>query len=366
MDKGLCFGMSEAAHAFAVFAKGHPDRVGRIIPRQTPREHDLPAGDGLRALSETEFPRDQLMDLAIDLDRRGVGGEELRVNVALAMANCARDGVGLPDGACALLGRWLGEPWCVPAEREAQTGQTADEGDQVHPLLWQRSGMVTLPFGPYRLLRALTYGYLLREPPAADRWMSLLEAQIERPTEVEAWRVLAWELENLRMYDPGRAEWFLCRHFDRYPGARDSIFGASLLTHVWWFLPQPTTRQMLHGMRDGDRPDGSQAYGELVALRRLDFPDDRDVSQDLAQILQPGDERTEKVSRMCTGLAFTAAERWRDSCHRRGATDILVRVIPLADQRISQAIMHVFLRADVLFTDEDTERLLWSLYSRNR
>jgi hypothetical protein len=104
-------GMMEAAHAFAQFAKAHPDRGARIIPRLTPGQHDLPAGDGLRALSETNVPAEQLVNLAIDLDRRGFGGEEFRVNVALAMGNCAKEGVGLPDVACGLLERWLGKPW---------------------------------------------------------------------------------------------------------------------------------------------------------------------------------------------------------------------------------------------------------------
>ena len=358
-------GMTETAHAFAQFAKAHPGRAGRIIPRLTPGAHDVVAGDGLRALSETDFPKEQLLTLALDLDHRGFGGEEFRVNVALAMGNGAREGVGLPDAVCAMLERWLGEPWRVPEAGEERTGEAADKEERVHPLLWQRGGMVTLPFGPYHLLRALSYGYLLREPPAALRWMSLLETQVERPIEVEAWRVFAHDLRDLRLCDPGRAELFLCRLFERYPGARDSLFGASLLTYVWWFLPQPTTRQLLQGMRDGGWREGPQAYGELLALRCLVFPDDHDAQQDLRQLLLPDGGQAETSSRIRTGLAFTAAELWPDVSHRAAATDILVRLIPLADRRVSRAIMHVFLRTDVLCADGDTERFLRTLHEHS-
>lgn len=186
--------------------------------------------------------------------------------------------------------------------------------------------------------------------------------QVERPIEVEAWSVFARDLRDLRLCDPKRAERFLRRLFERYPGARDSLFGASLPTYVWWFLPQPTTRQMLQGMRDGGWRDGPQAYGELLAIRYLVFPGDHDAQQDLRQLLQPDGGQTEKSSRIRTGLAFTAAHLWRDVSHRAAATDILVRLIPLADRRVSQAIMHVFLRTDVLCADRDTECLLRTLH----
>src|SRR5262249_40496485 len=127
-------------------------------------------------------------------------------------------------------------------------------------------------------------------------------------------------------------------------------------------LPQPTVRQMLQGMRDGGWRDGPQAYGELLALRCLVFPDDGDAQEDLRGLLQPDGEQTETASRVHTGLAFTAAELWHDPCHRRGATDILARLIPLADRRCSQAIMHVFLRTHVLCADGGTERLLRALH----
>jgi hypothetical protein len=355
-------GLSEAAHAFAQFAKAHPDRAARIIPRLTPCEHDVVAGDGLRALSETALPSEQLFDLIGDLDSRGFGGEEFRVNVAIALGNRAKEGVGLPDAACALLDRWLGGPWRIPEARHEQKGNEADKEERVHPLLWQRGGMVRLPFGPYHLLRALTYGYLLRDPPAADRWMSLLEAQVERTIEGEAWSIFTRELCELHLCDHGRAERFLCRLFERYPAARDGVFGALLMTRVWWFLPQATTWRMLRGMRDGGWRDGPQAYGELLALRCLVFPENPDAQQGLSQILQPDDGEAEKSSWVRTGLAFTAAQLWRDAAHRGAATDILIRLIPLADRRVSQAIMHVFLRTDGLYADRETERLLRALH----
>jgi hypothetical protein len=222
--------------------------------------------------------------------------------------------------------------------------------------------MVTLPFGPYHLMRTLTYGYRLRDPPAADRWMSMLETQVERTFGVEAWRVFVRELQNLRLCDPGRAERFLCNLFARYPGARDSLLGVLLLTHVWWFIPTPTTWHILLGIRDSAWPDGPQAFGELLALRCLVFPEDSGASHELSQVLQVDGEQTDKSLRIRAGLAFTAAHLWRDPARRSASTDILVRLMQQADRRVSQGIMHVFLRTDVMCADGDTERLLRTLH----
>ena len=121
--------------------------------------------------------------------------------------------MGLSDAACELLERWLAEPWCLHEMPVAQTGKNGDNKERIHPLLWGHGGMVMLPFGPYHLLRALTYGYLLREPPAAERWMGLLEAQVERTIDVEAWRIFSRDLKYLHLCDPLRAEQFLRQLF---------------------------------------------------------------------------------------------------------------------------------------------------------
>jgi hypothetical protein len=97
-----------------------------------------------------------------------------------------------------------------------------------------------------------------------------------------------------------------------------------------------------------------------LGVRRLVFPDDTNTATDLEAVLVA--DATEAVSRIRTGLAFAAAHLWDDAPRRSAATDILVRLIPQADQRVSHGIMHVFLRTDVLTADNDTERLLRALH----
>lgn len=89
-------------------------------------------------------------------------------------------------------------------------------------------------------------------------------------------------------------------------------------------------------------------------------PEDRDTAADLEAILSA--DPTDIISRIRTGLAFAAAHLWDDVPRRSAATDILVRLIPQADQRVSSGIMHVFLRKHVLTADTDTERLLCALH----
>jgi len=357
-------GIHEAAIAFKEFAKVHPERAADILSRLTPGQHNVPAGYGVEGISESAFPSNTLFDIILQLDNRGFGGEDFRVSIGRSLERRLEEKNGLPDTICTLLERWLGEwPDPTPTEGSQQSSRKQSDDDRPHTVLWQHGGFVTIPFGSYHLLNALTYGYLLREPPAYDRWMSLLEVQVERTDQVETWQVLSRELRYLQNCDHARAEWFLRRLFEKCPAVRDSVHGAILLTHAWWFLPAAATLQFLHDMRDGPWADGPQTFGELLALRCMIFPEDPEANRELSQLLDHKGNLTEKDFRIRTGLAYTAAHRWSNAGHRSKANNVLLGLIPQADAKISHAIMHTFVRTDVLCADEETKSLLCKLHT---
>jgi hypothetical protein len=361
----LVGGSSEAAHQFGMFAKEHPLRAASIIRQLTPGEQELPAADALRPLSESMYPTDELFTLIIDLDGRGFSSREFRAYAAQALANRATADVGLPDTVCALLQRWLDGPW--GEEEEAVREVRGQQGEQrPQSVLWQVGGMMALPFGTYFLLQALTRAYLLRDPPATDSWLAVLEAHVERKVSVAPWQAFARDLQHLQLCDHRRAGGFLARLFERFPGVRDSVHGAALLTHVWRFLPPALTHCFLREMRDGTWASGPQAYGELLALRTLVFPEDGDASRDLERLLNPATEASDRISRIRLGLAFAAAHLWENSQHHDRATEMLTRLVPLANEPISHAVMHAFTVAGVLSVDPATISLLRTLVAHSQ
>jgi hypothetical protein len=387
-------GSYQASQEFGRFAKAYPERAQAIIRQFRPGKQEHPAAYALDAIADDEQRRETAIALALDLDNRGFRGDEFRVHAARAIGKCAREGTGLPDAVCALLERWLTGPWKA-REAGANGGETREEHtqseDRLHSILWQRGGAVMLPFGAYQLLHALTRGYLLREPPATQQWLRMLEAHVERDETTDTWSVLSLDLGYLGSCERGRAVAFLQRLFEKYPGARDTPFGAGLLTHVWSFLPAPIMQQFLQGMRDGGWMDGPQAYGELLALRALLYLEDQWAKKQVYRALKA--RRTpekrfvlvrwgwallsligfsrfsraaaatamQQLQQVRIGLAFAAAQLWHESHCREQATDLLVRLIPLADAQVSRAIVHVFLATNVLYVDEATRRLLRTL-----
>src|SRR5207237_1177682 len=149
-----------------------------------------------------------------------------------------------------------------PAHTERQQGAEGPTS-----VLWQRGGLTLLPYGTYHLLRALSYGYLLRKPAAAARWLAALVAHCERPEQLATWQALSRDpLRYLHQCEPSAATRFLARLFENFPGLLDGEHGAVLLTHVWAFVPADSLWGWLQRLRRGTWEKGAQAYGELLAL----------------------------------------------------------------------------------------------------
>jgi hypothetical protein len=361
----LVGGIDEAAHQFGIFAKEHPHRAAALIRQCPPARQDQPVSEALVPLSESTYPTDDLFALVTGLDGRGFQSHEFRDSAARAIGNRATEGVGLPDPICTLLERWLAEPWGqsdAPGVEEHQRG--AEQAPR--SMFWQPGHLMDLPFGTYELLRSLTYGYLLREPAATGRWMKVLEEHVERHDGAAQWKALTRDLQHLHLCEHARATRFLTRLFGRFPDVRDSLYGMVLLTHAWWFLPPALTHQLMRDIRGSGWGSGAQAYGELLALRTLVFPQDEEASRELEQALGSRADGDAGAAAVRLGIAFTAAQLWRDAQHHDRAAGMLERLVPLADDAISHALMGAFCAVDVLSVDAATIRFLRALLSHPR
>jgi hypothetical protein len=352
-------GSYQASQAFAEFAKAHPARALNLIRQFEPSRQERPAGAALTALAETDLPDTELFRAILDLDKRGFSSEEFRVDAARGLERRLKDGVGLPDEVCQLLERWLAGEWQV---REGGS-ESPDEKDEQKPqsVLWQRDGFLTLPFGRYFLLHALTYGYLLRRPPDADQWLSALEAHLERAEGVRAWQVLARDLRYLGHCDRDRAVRFLDRLFDKYPAVLASEFGAALLTHAWSFVPQTSLWNWMHTIRHGAWPKGPQTFGELLTLRAVLYPQDERACRELENVLSDAPDTDVDISTVRVGVGFTCVHLWSRPDVRQAVTEVVLKLMPRKDPAVSFVLIQLISLANDLPPDDATHRVLAAL-----
>jgi hypothetical protein len=323
-------GSAQASQEFGRFARENPERAVSIIRGFEPGRQERPIAIALRDLAKTDFPDEELFDLITELDGRGFGSEEFRTCAAMALRERLRNGRGLPDWICDLLEKWRTGPWTL-GEAVQRVRRGEEEGEEKpKSVLWKTGRIVTVPGGSYNVLHTLTYAYLLRRPPLADRWLTMLRDHLRRPERSAVWHLLAPDLRYLTLCGRDAATDFVQELFVRYQDVRDSDFGAGLITYLWTFLPDAVVDSFLAAIRDGSWPDGPQAYGELLALRALVFPEKQAVRRELERWLRRSTARQEKAARIRLGISYAATYSWSQPGKRGDANGLLLELIPFA------------------------------------
>lgn len=353
----LTGGLIEVSRAFGEFSRANPVRAERILRTLRPGEYDLIVASGLLGVSEAGTPDADFLTLIRDLDRSGFTSHEFRQAAAQGLSKRVRANVGLPDSVCEVLESWLQSPWPAGSQPACRAG---DNEDPCRSLIWGRGHLQACPTGVTDLLHALTLGYFRRQPPEPARWLACLEELVGRFDDPVTWGACTRELSCLRHCEPNRATAFVARLLERVPSLLSSVNGVHLLTHLWWFLPDEDVRRLLECLRDGAWDEGPQAFGELLALRRLDFPADEWALLQLNCELA-GAQVSERTSRIRLGLAHTAARFWGESTHHRVASEVLTRLARVADQATARAMMTAFNQGDALIIDAPTLAFLGSI-----
>lgn len=350
-------GSREAAREFAGFTKMHPQRAIAIISSLKPGLHERPVAYALTALAETDLPSSDLFDFIRSLDERGFRSQEFRVNAAQAATKRAVPDAGLPDALCSLFERWLADRWEPHDSRLLEP----EEPTRDHPrsVLWDHDNFISVPYGAYSVLHAVTCGYMNRRPPALDRWLATLEAHVERAENPDAWHLHTIELRHLGHCDRDRSIRFIERLYERFPEVRDSALGAGLITHLWSILPETLVHRWMCQIRDSSWSLGPQTYGELLALRTIVFPEDRSAAAALDDVIRDAKATSERVR---TGVAFAAGQLWTDAHYRNRATDVFVRLVPGATGDTAYAVMDAFRLATTIIADAATLQFLQALH----
>lgn len=351
-------GSIEAARELAEAAKKAPERFASLIHRFRPGVTERPVANVFGALAEV-VPFSRLEDKLYALVASGFFEGEYREEAAWALHRALRNGAVMRPETCALLESWLtdGTP-SEPAER-AET-RTDD------PLLFGMRGGGSLPGGNFPILLALTVGYLAREEPAIDSWLTVLERHLQRAESSAVWEALASRLDYVLWADPQRADSFLTRLFSRFPRVRDSRDGLTIVARAIHHLPQETIARWITDIESGVWSRRLQAIGELLGLLVT-----RGVVADWAQVrveeelsaLGAGQQRSPSL---VLGLAYTAAQLWGVPERRARANDILVRIVPHATGALASAVAGAFRSVKRLVWDDASRSLLSALRDNPR
>jgi hypothetical protein len=157
--------------------------------------------------------------------------------------------------------------------------------------------------------------------------------------------------------DKSRGPTIVGRLFQRFPVIRQSIEGISLVAFVEDLLSLSFVQDFLKILRESKQFKSRQGFGELlalVALREHHGPWANDELERQLKALANPETYDEAIA---IGMAFAASNLWKDTRGRESTSQLLCRLIPVANENIAHAIETVFWDDETFAIDEPSEQL---------
>ncbi|MFL7905035.1 hypothetical protein ACJ41P_28160 [Azospirillum argentinense] len=355
-------GNRQLAQAFGEFGKTHPHRTLALIEHLSPESHESTVQQTLGGLAKSDLTDEEFFAAVRTLLKRGFAGLDFKRGLAHALSDRCKHPFGLPDDLLEQMEASL-TAWKPPTEdvlrRSDPAGQAAERENNPRSILWGLRGMRILPHGNYPLSQALTYGLLMRSQPDTERWMSVLEEHLERPENPDVWAAMTYHLQHLRHVESGRASTFLSALFNRYSNVLHGSEGTLLLAYAQSWASDSMMREWMTALREGPWDGGSQAFGELLFLRRVLQPGDAWAAAQLDAFLDPATMPSGMSERV--GIAFAAVNLWSDRKYCGTAADTLARLCTCDEVSVLKAICDLFRLHDPLTADSSGRRVLDAL-----
>ena len=365
-------GAVQAAQAFGKLAEKQPQKVIEILREFKAGQQELPAAEAIVGLSKVPDLAPQLvLELVQKLDRAGFRSSEFRRRVSWALTDLSDRGKGLPDETCELLESWIEpvrrcaiDPAATAASEsggwfnKAEDAGAKKRAERPMSMLWGHGMLGFFAQGNYSILRALTYGFLNRDKPDTERWMALLERHLTRRENPDVWTSLLLDLRNLCMVtDRTRAANFTRDLMCRQPSAFRSVEGLIFLAWNHRFLPPDVNERCLRIWRARNWKGRDQAIGEFSLLRSVQAPDDRIWSRIVDGALSAKGNAS-RTSDLRLGIAYAATNLWSDPALKRACHNVILRLLPLANDDLAGALMDIFRVGHPMPPDRFTVELL--------
>lgn len=375
-------GSIQASRELAEFAKENPKRALSLIMRMSVDKHERPVAHVIRVIPEDILPNKDLFKLIKQFDARGFKSVEFMTDAAHAICERLKKSQSGFDEILTLLKNWLEFGWDFKHVDGPEQG-SSKEGSEIESILWGMRGIEILPQGTFNVLEAIFWGYNGGDTPSVEPWLDILNKHLERPESSKVWRSYSHYLKCLFHGDKKSGIIFLKNLFAKYPDVQQSIHGVYLIAHIHFWLPDDVFHSFIEEIRDSSWDLGFQSYGELLFIRKSVKPDDKKASMELEKIL-PLDVGREGITgsllfywkklklrfiqseiksnnfnhNILRGVAYSAAYLWRELKYRDICTDTILRLIPIADKKMSVAILSTFTILDDLPIDKRTLDIL--------
>jgi len=317
-----------------------------LLGRLDPGRHQRYAAAIVEAIAISFSPED-LFGLLSDLDARGFGSEEFRVTAAGAFERIATTSGGLSDECVALLERWLDEYPRSPDD------VTHDRGDAPEPIVFNRWGGGFHYGIPHRLqiASALARGLLKRTPPAIDRWLSALRAEISRERGAIFWTQAITNSVSAINEAPEATNELLGELFREQPML---LRDRGVLFLLGRFMPrlEPQHVQVwMESIREAAEFYVRQAFGEIIALANLWHADDW-TNTEIERAIESRD------GAVLTGVGFAAPHLWTSPRTRQIFRRVLATIAQLAPHCPSAALIQFMSEAANEPLDAETEEIV--------
>ena len=350
-------GSIAASRQLAELTKRDPVRGLRIARRLEPKKHERPVGMVLQAAAENANVKPELLfDEIAHHEQRGFGSLDYRWEVAYGLSTLVkRTKTGFPDSICELLQTWLVDGTGTGYQEEF------NERDSSSPrsILLHGGYGWDYPRGNYQTLRALSIGYLCRQPPDVARWLAVLTAHLNRTENPQVWQALtSSELWQLSKVERSLTTEFLRKLVEKCPELLNIRGGLELIAHFQKWLPPVLTRSWLELLYQKGTRWSAQAYGELLVVRAQLLPEDSWAPSEIDRCLSLDSSSSDQIAGIHEGIALMSGVAVLNGKLAQTAVLWLVRLKTSRLPGVTEGILKVFPLQDAVAYGEDIEVLL--------
>jgi len=350
-------GSIAASRQLAELTKRDPVRGLRIARRLEPKKHERPVGMVLQAAAENASVEPELLfDEISHHEQRGFGSLDYHWEVAYGLSTLVkRTKTGFPDSICELLQTWLVDGTGTGYQEEFK------ERDSSSPrsILMHGGHGWAYPRGNYPTLRALSIGYLCRQPPDVERWFAILTAHLARTENPQVWQALTIdELWQLSKVERSLATEFLRKLVENCPELLNIRGGLELIAHFQKWLPPVLTRSWLELLYQKGTRWSAQAYGELLVVRAQLLPEDSWAPSEIDRCLSLDSSSSDQIAGIHEGIALMSGVAVLNGKLAQTAVQWLVQLKTSRLPGVTEGILKVFPLQDSVAYGDDVAALL--------
>lgn len=325
---------TECARTFGKFATECPHRAINILSRLGSKNLNA-ITEGIQGLAKSDISIEKLLSLILACENNGLNSGYFYEEMSSAIEAKIAIGNELPDTWCVKMKSWL--PIVFKECRKDVNIETSDdEKRNEESIFWGISRPYFIPAGCYRVLSAITSGYLVRKMPATKDWCCFIKEQISQNYEVNHWHLfLAAHFKRIFwMIDALEVSQILDLLVAQYPNITSDEYFALGVLHAFRRATPEKIQKWLELIYQSGTNLCSQMYGEMLGIKIAINPNDTWCQEKIDLLI--GSKSDEYALK---GLGYSLKNVWPS---HKFVTPLIVRLFDLDIDVLSDVLMGLF------------------------